>query len=97
MKHLKYMIIFGIVAGCESTLQTYSNAEAVALCEDKARSAAGPRGELEFGVGTEGPSAGLSLSFDEAFLSGRDPKAVYNECLDQLRANGQIVETAVNS
>ncbi len=88
----RYLAVTALVAlaACESVLQTYTDAEAIALCEDKARSAAGPRGEAEFGIGTNGPSAGLSLSFDESFLRGRDPDAVYAECLDHLRRNGQI-------
>ncbi len=83
------------VSACETTPQIYTNAQAIDLCEDKARSAAGPRGEAEFGFGTEGTSAGLSLSFDESFLRGRDPNIVYTECLDRLRQNGQIVEAAI--
>lgn len=80
------------LAACDTTPKLYTYAEAVALCDDKARSAAGPRGEAEFGIGTGGPSASLSLSFDESFIRGRDPDAVYAECLDQLRRNGQIVD-----
>ncbi len=85
-----------VLAACDTTPQTYTNAQAIALCDDKARSAAGPRGEAEFGIGTDGPSAELSLSFDESFLRGRDPEVVYIECLDKLRQNGQIIDDAAN-
>lgn len=95
MNRIAVLAALGLLAACETTPQTYTNSEAIAFCEDKARSAAGPRGEAEFGIGTEGTSAGLSLSFDESFLRGRDPDVVYSECLDQLRSNGQIVEVAL--
>lgn len=88
------LVSLGVLGACATTPQHYTNAQAVALCNDKARSAAGPRGEAEFGIGTNGASAGLSLSFDESFLRGRDPDAVYTECLDQLRRNGQIIDDA---
>lgn len=90
MKRSKYLTIPALLAACTSVPPTYTYAEAIAVCEDKARSAAGPRGEAEFGVGTGGPSASLSLSFDESFLRGRDPDIVYGECLNHLRLNGQI-------
>lgn len=96
MNRIAVLAALGLLAACETTPQIYTNAQAIALCEDKARSAAGPRGEAEFGFGTEGTSAGLSLSFDESFLRGRDPNVVYTECLDQLRQNGQISESGTS-
>jgi hypothetical protein len=97
MNKYSAVLLIAAVSGCETTPRIYTNAQAIALCEDKARSAAGPRGEAEFGFGTEGTSAGLSLSFDESFLRGRDPNVVYTECLDQLRRNGQISEPGTSN
>jgi hypothetical protein len=94
MRALVASTLLVLLAACAATLPKYTNAEAIAFCEDQARSAAGPRGEAEFGVGTGGPSASLTLSFSDTFLQGRDPDAVYTECLDTLRRNGQIVGDA---
>jgi hypothetical protein len=91
MLRIALLLPLALLAACETTPQTFTYAQAVAICQDQARSAAGPRGEAEIGFGSDGPSTSLSLTFDGNFLRGRDPNVVYTECLDRLRRNGQII------
>lgn len=59
-------------------------AQAERECFERARLAAAPRGEVGFGVGSDGSSAAnLSLSVSSDFLTGRDPSQVYDSCVYQ--------------
>lgn len=51
-------------------------------CEDRARGAAGPTGEVGIGVSSDGDvSTGLSIGISSDFLRGRDPFEVYETCV----------------
>lgn len=52
-------------------------------CFERARLAAAPRGEVGFGVGTNGPSASLEIGISSDYIAGRDPSAVYDSCVMQ--------------
>lgn len=59
-------------------------AQAERECFERARLASQPRGEVGFGVGSGGETAGnLSLSISSDFIAGRDPSAVYDACVHQ--------------
>jgi hypothetical protein len=57
--------------------------EAVArACEERARAAQGPTGGLTFGVNSDdGAFLGAEIGITSDFLMGRDPLAVYEECV----------------
>ncbi len=58
-------------------------AQAERQCFDRAHLAAAPRGMVKVGVGSNGPSAGLSLTVSSDYLQGRDPAAIYDSCVMQ--------------
>ncbi|SFR99078.1 hypothetical protein [Yoonia litorea] len=54
-------------------------------CEDRARAAQGPEIGLRMGANSEsGPFAGGSISISSDAIMGRDPVAVYEECVFDL-------------
>jgi len=50
-------------------------------CEERARKAAGPTGQVRIGAGSGGVTTGLELAVTTDFLKGRDPIAVYDDCV----------------
>ncbi len=90
LRSLTLVVVTGLVlTAC--TPPQYSYAEARALCEDKADAARGPQGNASFSVGTGGPSASLGISLSDSFIRGDDPQLVFDRCMNNLEANGQIV------
>ena len=79
-----------LVAAAACTPQTMTYSEAVEHCQGEARKAAGPTGEASVGIGTGGTSFGLSVEISDKWIRGLDPEVVYNQCLDDLRAQGRI-------
>ena len=73
------------------TPRRYSYVEAREFCQDKADAAAGPQGNASLSVGTGGPSASVGISISDSFLRGDDPQTVFDTCMNNLMANGQIV------
>ena len=61
-----------------------SLAQAERACFDRARLAKQPRGEVAVGVNSNGRVGGaLELNVSSDFLQGRDPSAVYDQCVMQ--------------
>jgi len=59
-------------------------AQAERDCFERARLDAAPRGEVGFGVGSDGSAGGnVSISVSSDFLTGRDPSQVYDSCVYQ--------------
>lgn len=60
-------------------------------CVDNARAATGPRGGVQMGVASDGHRTrsytGLTLSVSSDYIMGRDPAAVFDNCV--RRASGQ--------
>lgn len=81
-------IVGATLMGCTPKQMTYG--EAIAYCQDKADAAAGVQGNARVSVGTGGTSMGLSLSISDSFIRGDDPAVVYDTCMTELTANGQI-------
>jgi hypothetical protein len=53
-------------------------------CEARARAAQGPTGTVSFGVNSEdGPFTSAEIGLTSDFLAGRDPVAVYEQCVYQ--------------
>lgn len=51
-------------------------------CEDRANAAAGPTGEVGIGINNRGKvSTGIEIGVTSDFIRGRDPQAVYEDCV----------------
>ena len=61
-------------------------------CQERARAAKGPQGEVYLGVSTlqKGPVYGAKVSVSSDYLTGRDPYEVYDTCVRQLSGQGPI-------
>jgi hypothetical protein len=58
--------------------------QAERACFDRARLAQQPRGSVGVGVNSNGQTSGvLDLQVSTDFLQGRDPSAVYDQCVFQ--------------
>lgn len=57
-------------------------------CLDRARDAAGPRGEMAVGVSGGKVRSRMRLDLTTDALMGRDPSAVYDQCV--LQNSGQM-------
>ena len=82
-----------VTAACTPVYESYTRIEAIEFCQQKAREAAGPTGEATVGVNSRtGPNFGLSINLSDDYLRGRDPAQVYEQCMTNLAARGQISE-----
>jgi hypothetical protein len=53
-------------------------------CEERARAAQGPTGTVSIGVNSDsGPFTAASIGVSSDYLQGRDPVAVYEQCVYQ--------------
>jgi hypothetical protein len=70
----------GLLAACEPVPV---DPEAAARdCERRAQAAQGPTGEITLGANSEdGPFGGVAIGISGDYLAGRDPLAVYEECV----------------
>lgn len=66
-----------------------SRDEAERTCFERARLAQQPRGEVGFGMASNGDTAGnLELTITSDYIQGRDPAALYDACVYQK--SGQL-------
>ena len=64
-------------------------------CEERARGAAGPTGSVAVGVNSNGEvSNRFEIGISSDFVAGRDPEAVYRDCV--FRKTGQPPIRALN-
>lgn len=73
------------------TPRQYDYTEARDFCQGKADAAAGPQGGATISAGTGGVRFGGNISVTDSFLRGDDPQIVFDTCMNNLMANGQIV------
>ena len=73
-----------LLAGCAPI----SRAQAEAICFERARLAAAPRGTISLGASTAGPYAAASISISSDYLSGADPAQLYDTCV--FEKSGQM-------
>lgn len=60
-------------------------------CEERARAATGPTGEIGLGVSSDGDArAGFEIGVTSDYLQGRDPYEVYDTCVRQKTGQGPI-------
>ncbi len=60
------------------------------LCEDRARAALGPTGEVGIGIGSNGTKGSVEIGVTSDYLQGRDPYEVYDSCVRQKTGQGPI-------
>lgn len=60
------------------------------LCEDRARAATGPTGEIGIGVGSNGASSSIEVGITSDYIRGRDPQIVYEQCVREKTGQGPI-------
>lgn len=61
------------------------------LCEERARAATGPTGEIGIGYSSsEGAAGYVELGITSDYLQGRDPYLVYEQCVRQKTGQGPI-------
>ncbi len=63
---------------------------AAKICEDRARAALGPTGNVGIGIGNNGAGARVEIGVTSDFIRGRDPQIVYDECVRQKTGQGPI-------
>jgi hypothetical protein len=82
MKRRLSIISFALLAGCE--LPALDPALVADQCEQRARDAQGPTGDVTIGVNSRsGGFANASVGINSDFLRGLDPNAVYERCVFQ--------------
>lgn len=60
-------------------------------CEERARAATGPTGEIGVGISSDGDTRGVfEIGVTSDYLYGRDPYEVYEECVRQKTGQGPI-------
>lgn len=73
-------LLLGALAACGPI----SLVQAERACFERARLAQQPRGEVAVGVDSNGKVGGLvELNISSDYLQGRDPAAVYDQCVYQ--------------
>lgn len=61
------------------------------VCEERARAAAGPTGEVGIGISSGGDvSPRIKIGVTSDFLRGRDPYLVYENCVREKTGQGPI-------
>ncbi len=76
------LILLGVLVACTPVPV---DPEVVALqCEDRARAAQGPTGSVTLGTNSSsGPFTDLRVGVTGDYLTGRDPNAVYAQCVER--------------
>lgn len=76
------VLLLGALAACEAG--PMDPERAARLCEERAQAAQGPTGRVEIGTNSrDGAFAGAAIGLSGDFLAGRDPLAVYEQCVLQ--------------
>ncbi len=84
------MLILAICATA-AACAPISPERAADLCEDRARAAAGPTGQVLIGAGSDGDvHTGLEIGVSTDYLRGIDPYVVYDNCVRQKTGQGPI-------
>ncbi len=81
----RMFILLLVVSACGPV----SLEQAEKACFDRARLAQHPRGSVGLGVNSNGQTSGLlDVQVSTDFLQGRDPSAVYDQCV--VQKSGQV-------
>jgi len=89
MKPLSIMMIVAMLTAC--TPVPVDPERAAAQCEEQARAAQGPTGSVRIGANSNtGGYVRTEIGVTSDFLAGRDPMAVYEQCVYQRTGAGPI-------
>lgn len=79
MKRFAALSLLILLGACSSQMTPERAAD---YCEERARGAQGPTGEISIGANSEtGPFVGASIGVTSDYLNGRDPMSVYETCV----------------
>lgn len=85
---MRGFVILSCLAAVACAATPISVEEAMTACTERARAATKPTGAASIGVNSSGKvSSGLTIGVSSDFLTGRDPNAVYRECV--IEKSGQ--------
>lgn len=80
------------LTACDPILKTMTYSQAVSRCQEESREASSPQISATVGANSNtGLFGGLSISLSDAYIRGLDPAMVYETCMNDLAANGQII------
>ena len=80
MLRLVSLLALPLLAACETG--PMDPQQAARLCEERARAAQGPSGEVAVGASSsDGPFADVGITLSSDYLTGRDPFEVYRTCV----------------
>lgn len=86
MKHVA-PLLFLFAAACGPM----SPERAARICEERARAATGPTGEIGIGITSDGDARGsFEIGITSDYLQGRDPYEVYDSCVRQKTGQGPV-------
>lgn len=80
---LALLVAGGVLAACGPVSREAAERQCLAQAQD----AASPRGTVAVGATNSGPAARFELDLSTDFINGRDPSAVYDQCV--YRKSGQ--------
>ena len=88
MKRVIGLTLTGLIlAGCGPV----SPERAADMCEERARAATGPTGEVGVGITSDGDARGrFEIGITSDYIRGRDPYDVYDSCVRQKTGQGPI-------
>ena len=82
------LLALPLMAGA-CTQAPLSPLDAARVCEERARAAQGPTGNVSVGASSRGGlSSGISIGVTDDYLRGRDPFEVYENCV--VARSGQM-------
>jgi len=80
IKPVPLLLGLGLLAACAPL--PVDPERAAQACEERARAAQGPTGRVTVGTSSEdGAFGGVAIGLSGDYLTGRDPLAVYEECV----------------
>lgn len=86
MKHVAPLLIL-LAAACGPM----SPERAARICEERARAATGPTGEIGLGITSDGDARGsFEIGITSDYLQGRDPYQVYDSCVREKTGQGPV-------
>ena len=85
------LLISPALAGTLAACGPISPDLAAKQCEEQARSAAGPTGQIGIGVNSDGRATNsIEIGISSDFLIGKDPQQVYESCVRRKAGEAPI-------
>lgn len=82
-------MVLAVLASCGPQIVDPEAADAI--CEERARAAQAPTGEITFGINSNtGTSTSAAIGISSDFIRGLDPDLVYDRCVLEMTGAGPI-------